>query len=74
MMACDICGKTGTRLADLLDAYKTPDIQQICPDCETIVNRKNSKLLTMVLNIKTDLLKRFIRERKAATNQEGQQQ
>ena len=63
-MACDICGKKGTPLVDLLDAYKTSDIQQICHDCETIVNRKNSKLLSMVLNIKTELMKRFMREKK----------
>jgi hypothetical protein len=64
-MACDICGKTGCNLESLLDIYKTKDIQQICGDCSGIVNRKNSNLLSMVLNIKNDLLKRFIRERKS---------
>lgn len=63
-MACDICGKTGTRLVDLRECYQTDDIQQICPECETIVNRQHSKLLSFVLKIKEDLFKRFLRERK----------
>lgn len=65
-MACDICGKTGTHLVDLLDAYQTSDIKAICPACEKVVNRKNGKLLTMVLNIKSDLMKRFIQETRSA--------
>jgi hypothetical protein len=65
-MACDICGKTGTNLVDLLDAYQTADIKAICPACEKIVNRKNGKLLSMVLNMKQDLMKRFMQETKAA--------
>lgn len=68
-MACDICGKTGTPLADLLTAYQTPDIKSICPECEGIVNRKHGKLLSMVLNIKTDLLKRFLRQQKESRNE-----
>lgn len=70
-MACDICGKTGTPLADLLAAYSTDDIKQICPDCESVVNRKNGALLSLVLNIKTDLLKRFIREKKRKESGNG---
>ncbi|MEO8153602.1 MAG: hypothetical protein ABI605_11070 [Rhizobacter sp.] len=63
-MACDICGKNGTSLVDLRDTYQTSDIKAICPECETIVNRKSRSLLSMVLNIKTALLLRFMRERK----------
>lgn len=63
-MACDICGKTGTNLVDLLPAYQTDDIKDICPSCEKIVNRKHGKLLSMVLNIKAELLKNFMQERK----------
>lgn len=63
-MACDICGKNGTQLVDLLGQYQTDDIKAICPECESIVNKKNSSLLSMVLNIKQVLLKRFLAERK----------
>lgn len=64
IMACDICCKTGTTLADLLAVYQTPDIKSICPDCETIVNQKHRSLLHMVLRIKSALMKRFLSERK----------
>ena len=64
-MACDICGKTGTSLADLLESYQTADIKAICPDCEKVVNNKKSKILSMVLNMLADLLKRFIKEKRA---------
>jgi hypothetical protein len=63
-MACDICGKKGTTLNDLLSAYQTENIKAICPDCEIVVNRKNGKLLEMVLKIKSTLMRRFINERK----------
>jgi hypothetical protein len=64
-MACDICGKKGTTLSDLLDAYKTDDIKSICPACEKIVNRKSSSLLTFVLKMRTDLLRRFMQQMKS---------
>ena len=70
-MACDICGRTGTNLVALLDAYQTDDIKAICYGCERIVNRKNSKLLSMVLNIKSDLMKRFMQEAKASNQRQG---
>lgn len=63
-MACDICGKNDSPLVDLLDSYKTREIKQICYGCETIVNRQNNKIMTMVLNIKTTLLVRFMSERR----------
>lgn len=65
-MACDICGKTGTALADLLQTYQTTDIKSICPECERVVNAKSGKLLDFVLNMKTKLLKRFMAELKKA--------
>jgi hypothetical protein len=64
-MACDICGKTGTSLVDLRAEYQTDDIKAICYDCERIVNNKNGKLLSMVLNIKSDLMKRFMWEKRS---------
>ena len=63
-MACDICGKKGTSLTDLLDQYQTDDVKSICPECEKVVNGKNSRLLTFAFKIKAALLKRFIAERR----------
>lgn len=59
-MACDICGKVGTELADLLTSYQTAEIKAICPSCEKIINTKNGKLLDLVLNIKRKLFVEFI--------------
>ena len=59
-MACDICGRKGTSLVDLLDCYKTKDIQQLCPDCEKVVNGHASKLTSVVANIKVSWLRRFM--------------
>jgi len=64
-MACDICGKTGTPLADLLESYQTDDIKAICPECESIVNKKRGKLQSMVFNMLAVLLKRFMVEKRA---------
>jgi hypothetical protein len=63
-MACDICGKTGTSLTSLLNAYQTSDIKDICSGCESIVNKKHGKLFDMVLQMKNVLFKRFINELK----------
>lgn len=65
-MACDICGKTGGNLVDLLKTYQTEDIKSICNECERVVNDKHSKLMTFVLNVKKVLLLRFIRNLKDA--------
>lgn len=64
-MSCDICGKNDKPLVDLLEQYQTDDIKQICPECEQIVNQKKRKLLTLVMRICSDLLKRFMGERRA---------
>lgn len=62
-MACDTCGKTGEPLVDLLSTYQTRDVKSICYECEKVVNAQHGRLLSMVLNIKTALLKRFIAQR-----------
>lgn len=64
-MACDICGKTGTSLADLLDSYKTTDIQSICPECEKAVNAHQRKLQNWTTTLLTRLLKRFMQVRRS---------
>lgn len=62
-MACDICGKPGTRLVELLSSYQTAEVKEICPDCETVINKQSYRLTSFIANIKITLLKRFIRER-----------
>lgn len=63
-MACDICGKTGTPLVDLLDSYKTNEIQSICPTCEKIVNDQKRKLQSWTSTLLFRLLKQFMQKRK----------
>jgi hypothetical protein len=65
-MACDICGKTGTQLYTLLSSYQTEDIKAVCPDCDKILTRKKSKVMSMLANMQAALLKRFMYETKAA--------
>lgn len=64
-MACDICGKTGTSLADLLDSYKTDEIQAICPECEKVVNAHKRKLQHWTDTLLARLLKRFMLVRRS---------
>ena len=59
-MACDICGKKGTPLIDLLSSYQTENIKAICSVCESVVNGKNSKLLTLTMKIKQTLFKSWM--------------
>ena len=63
-MACDICGNNSKPLTDLREIYQTREIKQICTDCETVVNKKNSELLTFVLKLRSSWLKKFMEERK----------
>jgi|LGOV01.1.fsa_nt_gb protein-arginine kinase activator protein McsA len=59
-MACDICGKTGTHLEDLMDSYKTDDIQQICSDCSSKVNKHLWKLRDMTSKMNQSFLKKLM--------------
>ena len=63
-MACDICGNNSKPLTDLREIYQTSEIKQICTDCEKVVNKKNSELLTFVLKLRSSWLKKFMEERK----------
>ena len=60
-MACDLCGKTGTRLNDLLGIYKLDDVQVICPDCESTINKQLNKIKDVTLKLNINLFKRFLR-------------
>ena len=67
-MACDICGKTGTTLEDLLDQYQTDDIKQICPECANDVNAHLRKLRKVTNQMNRIWLKRFMRNKKGVLN------
>lgn len=71
-MACDICGNNRDQLTDLLPAYRTADIAQICPGCEKTINKHHSKLQTMLIGrMLPELLQRFMRGRKRESNAGG---
>ena len=72
-MACDICGKRGTVLADLRQIYQTDDIKSICPECETAVNGKLSALQKWTSTLIRRLLKLFMRERATQAAKQGEQ-
>jgi len=59
-MACDICGKTGTTLDDLIEQYKTDKIEQLCPGCMKQVNDHLWKLRAMSNKMNTTWLKSFM--------------
>ena len=60
MTTCDICGKTDTRLIDLLDCYQTEDIKQICSECEKALNSHLLKIKTITTNINRTWVQRFM--------------
>ena len=64
-MSCDICGAKGTSLADLRDGYKTAEIQQVCPDCEKVINGHVWKVRAMLDGTLKTLMRRFMARRKA---------
>jgi len=59
-MACDICGVKGRELIPLLDSYRTPEIQDVCPACEKIINNKLKKVQHATAMITFSLMKRFM--------------
>lgn len=65
MKSCDICGTRTDRLTDLLESHKTKEIQEVCGDCETILNAHKSKLQIVTTNILLDWFKRFMENMKA---------
>ena len=59
-MACDLCGKTGTYLRDVLNIYKSDSIQAVCPDCEATINKQLRKIREVTTDIQIGLFKRFL--------------
>jgi hypothetical protein len=70
-VACDLCGKRGTPLADLLDIYVTDEVKQICPACEDVVNKHLRKVRGVTHNILVGLMKRFLSERASQGKETG---
>lgn len=62
-MACDICGKTGTRLNDLLSCYRSPGIVDICESCESAVNKRLWALRAISQRWMQRRLRRYMRQR-----------
>jgi len=59
-MACDICNKKGTPLVAIRDCYQTSDIKNICPECESVVNKQHSKISSATWKINIAWMKEFM--------------
>lgn len=59
-MACDICGENGKPLVDLLPAYQTEKVKQICPECEKTINNQLWKIRAVTAKINQSLVQRFM--------------
>lgn len=59
-MACDTCGKIGTRLTELREIYKTEKVADICPECEEVINRQLRKVQSVMADVQKGLMRRFI--------------
>lgn len=72
-MACDICGKTGVELEDLLKSYATKQIQQVCPGCLKTVNKQLWDIKELSTKFTQTGLKRFMRvmRRKLTSKKQG---
>ncbi len=59
-MACDICGKTGTRLIELLSDYQTDSIKCICHECTETVEDHLAKIKQIQFRMTQSLFRRFL--------------
>lgn len=59
-MACDICNKKGTTLTNLRDCYQTEEIKSICPECESVVNKQQEKIMSVTWKINMQWMKEFM--------------
>lgn len=59
-MACDLCGKKGVQLEDLLSIYKTDDVQQICGSCASLATKQVSKAQRVAGLIQRGWVKRWL--------------
>lgn len=65
-MSCDLCGKSCApyEMVNLLDSYKTRDVQWICGDCETEVNNKLWAMKLLMHGWYSRMLKIWIRNKR----------
>jgi hypothetical protein len=61
---CDVCKRETTELVDLLDAYKTADIKQVCGPCETKINKQWRKINEATSKIRMTWVHGFIEQMK----------
>ncbi len=73
-MACDTCGRTGVRLNQLMELYRTDDISEVCDECEKIAKKHLNVIQQSHIKAQQSLIKRFLqalRIRSIATHKEG---
>lgn len=59
---CDLCGATNCHLSTLLDQYQTPEVKELCSDCERWANKTKGDLLLEI----SPRMRAAITERKGA--------
>ena len=60
MHRCDICHKTAPYVNELLDCYKTDKIEDVCPDCDGIINVQLRKIKSVTTRMTINLFKSYI--------------
>lgn len=68
---CDVCGKTGAVLVELLNVYQTEDTKEVCTECEKVIDAHLFKIKSATTNIGRTWLKRFIVALKQKLFKEG---
>lgn len=61
MPRCDICHKTSPYVNELLNSYKTDEIEDVCDDCNRIINKQLRKIKLVTVKITIDLFKKYMR-------------
>ena len=60
MPRCDICHKTAPYVNELLDCYKTDKIEDVCPDCDRIINVQLRKIKSVTTRMTINLFKSYM--------------
>ena len=61
MPRCDICHKRSPYVHELLNIYKTDEIEDVCDDCNKIINKQLSKIKSVTAKITIDLFKNYMK-------------
>ena len=59
-MACDICGKTGVPLQQLITQYQTDKISDLCSECMNETNEALGKIRSMTQKLNYTFVQRFM--------------